>query len=159
MSSPGSSPRQLTPFFFALRLDRAISDLLHESMSDSPLTPVEYAVVSAILDGGDDDVTLTRLAETLGAPLTTAATWVERLVQDAVLAKEPHPRDGRGHRLIVTADGRERSDLARAAFGRGYEAFLRHSSRSVTELNAMLQEMAAAAMAATAELRADRAVP
>src|SRR5262245_38389572 len=90
-------------------------------MRDSPLTPPEYAVYSASFEL--EAATPTALAARLGMPLTTLADQLRTVAARGHLARLPHPTDGRSHRIVLTASGRDAHKAANAGFEAAHRAF------------------------------------
>jgi DNA-binding MarR family transcriptional regulator len=90
-------------------------------MAESPLTPEEYAIYSAIFE--DEAVTPTRLARRLGMPLTTAMDHVARLDVRGHARRMVDPHDRRATRIVLTAAGLTAHRGANLHFERAYAAF------------------------------------
>src|SRR5690349_15738534 len=93
----------LSLFFDVFALGHSIGRLLAVAMADSPLTPEDYAIYSAIFE--DERITPTALARRLGMPLTTAMDQVARLESRGHARRSPDPRDGRASLITLTAQG------------------------------------------------------
>jgi DNA-binding MarR family transcriptional regulator len=102
-------------------LGQSIRQLLATAMADSPLTPEEYAIYSAIFE--DESVTPTRLARRLGMPLTTAMDHVTRLEVRGHARRMVDPSDRRATRIVLTARGLAAHRAANRHFERAYAAF------------------------------------
>lgn len=100
---------------------QAVSRLLATAMRGSPLTPSEYAIYSAIFEL--EAATPTALAARLALPLTTLVDQVRVLEARGHTARLPHPTDGRSHRIVLTAAGREAHRAANAGFEAAHRAF------------------------------------
>jgi DNA-binding MarR family transcriptional regulator len=109
-------PLEPSLLFEVFATSQAVGRLLAEAMRDSPLTPAEYAVSSAIFEL--EAASPTRLAARLGMPLTTLADQLRLFELRGHVARLPHPTDRRSHRLALTAAGR----VAHLAASRRFEA-------------------------------------
>lgn len=138
-------PPYLTPLFHLTLLQRAVTALLERAMSDSPLSPAEYAITSAI---EESTMGTTALAAQFSVPLTTATEWVNRLVSRGFVERSPDPQDGRRHVLRLTPDGADATLDAREDFGRGYLAFLDELPIDASEASSQLETMTEAARTA-----------
>ncbi|MEO6349903.1 MAG: MarR family transcriptional regulator [Candidatus Limnocylindrales bacterium] len=109
-------------FFEVYALGQEIRELLASAMADSPLTPVEYAIYSAIFE--DERVTPTRLARRLGVALTTAMDHVARLEARGHARRSADPRDRRATLVTLTGHGLAAHRAANAYFELAYAAFV-----------------------------------
>jgi DNA-binding MarR family transcriptional regulator len=108
-------------FFEAYALNQSIRRLLAGAMADSPLTPEQYAIYSAIFE--DEQITPTRMAERLGAPLTTVMDHVARLERLGHVRRTVDPRDRRATLVTLTANGLAAHRTANRYFERAYADF------------------------------------
>lgn len=145
-----SGPPQRTPLLDAFVLDRAIASLLQTAMSEGPLTPREYAIVSAI---AERSLSTTALAAEFSVPLTTMTDWLARLLRDGHLTRTRNPADRRQWHLGLTSSGLEAFTRAHALFGRAYETFLDCAPDGPEQMRDALARMTSAATEASARLR------
>jgi DNA-binding MarR family transcriptional regulator len=110
-------------FFEIYALGGAIKQLLAKAMSESPLSPEDYAIYSAIFE--DERVSPTGLARLLGVPLTTAIDQIARLEARGHAQRFPDPRDRRASLVTLTATGQAAHRAANVHFERAYRAFAR----------------------------------
>ena len=111
----------LSIFFDVYALGQSISRLLATAMADSPLTPEEYAIYSAIFE--DEQISPTALSRVLGTPLTTVMDQVARLEARGHARRSVDPRDRRATLVTLTADGLAAHRDANHFFEIGYAAF------------------------------------
>lgn len=64
------------------------------------------------------------LAEFFRVGKATVSRQLKVLAELGLIGREPDPIDGRAHLLVLTAEGRERLDRARAARGQRFRALL-----------------------------------
>ena len=107
--------------FDVFATNQAVARLLAAAMRDSPLTPAEYAIYSAIFEL--EAATPTTLAARLGMPLSTLADHLRGVEGRGHAARLPHPTDGRSYRVVLTAGGREAHRAANAGFEAAHRAF------------------------------------
>jgi DNA-binding MarR family transcriptional regulator len=107
--------------FDVFATNQAVARLLAAAMRDSPLTPAEYAIYSAIFEL--EAATPTTLAARLGMPLSTLADHLRTVEGRGHAARLPHPTDGRSYRVVLTAAGREAHRAANAGFEEAHRAF------------------------------------
>lgn len=108
-------------FFEAYALNQSIRRLLAVAMADSPLTPEQYAIYSAIFE--DEQITPTRMAERLGSPLTTVMDHVARLERLGHARRAVDPRDRRATLITLTANGLAAHREANSYFEHAYADF------------------------------------
>jgi DNA-binding MarR family transcriptional regulator len=92
-------------------------------MAEGPLSPVEYALYSAIFEL--EAASPTALAERLGMPLTTLVDRLREIETRGHARRLPNPADRRSHLVVLTAAGL----AAHAAAARQFEV----ASRAVLE--------------------------
>lgn len=109
-------------FFEIHALGQAVRRLLASAMADSPLTPEEYAIYSAIFE--DEQITPTGMAKRLGIPLTTAMDHVTRLELRGHARRTVDARDRRATLVTLTANGLAAHREANRHFERAYAAFV-----------------------------------
>ena len=117
----GGQPSSPSVFFEAYALNQSIRRLLAVAMADSPLTPEQYAIYSAIFE--DEQITPTRMAERLGTPLTTVMDHVARLERLGHVRRNVDPRDRRSTLITLTANGLAAHREANSYFERAYDDF------------------------------------
>jgi DNA-binding MarR family transcriptional regulator len=116
----GSSPAT-SLLFDVFATGQAVGRLLAVAMRDSPLSPAEYAIYSAMFEL--EAATPTRLAARLGMPLTTFADQLRVVEARGHATRLPHPTDGRSYRVVLTAAGRDAHRSANAGFEAAHRAF------------------------------------
>ena len=107
--------------FDMFALNQSLARMLSAYMADSPLTPSEYALYSAIFE--TESITPSALAERLGMPLTTLMDHVARLERKRHISRWTDPADRRATRVVLAADGLAAHWAANASFERAYKAF------------------------------------
>ena len=129
MTGPPDGPSSPSVFFEAYALNQSIRRLLAVAMADSPLTPEQYAIYSAIFE--DEQITPTRMAERLGTPLTTVMDHVARLERLGHVRRTVDPRDRRATLITLDRQRSRRAPRANRYFERAYADFA--SALSVDE--------------------------
>jgi DNA-binding MarR family transcriptional regulator len=112
-----------TLLFDVFALNQAVARFLADAMRGSPLTPLEYAISSAIfeLECGSPSA----LASRLGMPLTTLADHLARLETRGHARRLPNPRDRRSQLVTLTAVGLDAHRAANRLFEAAHDAFVR----------------------------------
>jgi DNA-binding MarR family transcriptional regulator len=114
----GGRPSSPSVFFEVYALGQSIRRLLATAMADSPLTPEQYAIYSAIFE--DEQITPTGMALRLGVPLTTVMDHVARLEEAGHARRTVDPRDRRATLVTLTANGLAAHRDANRYFERAY---------------------------------------
>src|SRR5215210_6312174 len=96
-------PSSPSLFFEVYALGQAVRRLLAQQMAQSPLTPEEYALYSAIFE--DERLTPTRMARRLGLPLTTVMDHLARLEARGHVRRTVSASDRRATMVNLTAAG------------------------------------------------------
>lgn len=159
-------PDPLTSLLFDIfALNQAVGGMLAVFMVGSPLTPTEYAFLSAIFE--TESITPTALSGRLGMPLTTVMDHLARHEARGHISRLIDPRDRRASRVVLTAAGSGAHRTANATFQKAYDAFdsalgksAAESQRAILEVRDAVEEAARAAPRAqtpSARPRADEA--
>jgi len=144
----GSSP---SVFFEVYALNQSIRRLLAVAMAQSPLTPEQYAIYSAIFE--DESITPSRMAERLGMPLTTVMDHVARLEARGHARRTVDARDRRQSQITLTAQGLAAHRGSNLFFERAYQFFanaLATDEASATRSLDLIRDGVEAAIAALA---------
>jgi len=147
-TAKGSSP---SVFFEVYALNQSIRRLLAVAMAQSPLTPEQYAIYSAIFE--DESITPSRMAERLGMPLTTVMDHVARLEARGHARRTVDARDRRQSQITLTAQGLAAHRGANLFFERAYQFFanaLATDEASATRSLDLIRDGVEAAIAALA---------
>ena len=103
---PGAPPVRRVPIALARRLFQICTTAAAESIADSGLTPLEYAVIAYLnKDVGEPDIDQNGLAARLGVDRNTTSLLVERLEAKGLLERRVAPADRRARLLRLTARG------------------------------------------------------
>jgi DNA-binding MarR family transcriptional regulator len=145
-----SGPSILFDFFAA---SQRVKLLLADAMADAGLRPDEYAVYSALVDGGPTGPT--RLAEAVGMPPTTMSHYVRTMVARGHLRRHSNPVDGRSAILALTPSGRTAHRRAAAAFEEGNRRFVAVLDVTDADARRVLRAVRLAAQRAADALAAD----
>jgi DNA-binding MarR family transcriptional regulator len=153
VSGEDPAPPETSVLFDVFALGQAVGRLLATAMRDSPLTPTEYAVYSAVFEL--EAATPTQLAARLGMRLTTCVDRLRVLESRGHARRVPHPTDGRSYKVVLTAPGREAHLAANRRFEDADRAIRSHLREPATEgaAQASLRAIRMAADAAMGELR------
>lgn len=111
---PEPAPFARGPFLLLYALDQQLSQLLVQRMAESPLTPPDFAVTSALRLA--QPCRPTELARILGMRPTTLSNHLRRLGERGLVRRRPDPRDGRAALLQLTARGRRDTEACFPAF-------------------------------------------
>ncbi len=91
------------PLLLLFALDNRVTELMSVHFADSPLTPADYGVTSALRLL--QPTRPTTLAQTLGMRPTTLSNYLNRLRLRGLIVRDPDPSDGRAALLRLTAEG------------------------------------------------------
>lgn len=143
--------RPLSLLFDVFVLSARVRELLSTALAGMPLRPDEYAVTSALADGGAG--TTTALARLLGLPLATAHDYVRGLLARGLAERRRDPRDRRAWLLTLTPEGLAAHRTAGAAFQRAIGEVHRHPGLDPPAAHAVLDVLTEACAAAHDRLR------
>ena len=115
-------PLETSLLFEVFALNQSVGRFLADAMRQSPLTPAEYAVASAIFEL--EAATPTALAARLGMRLTTFMDHLRAMERRGHARRLPHPTDGRSYRIVLTADGLAAHRAANRRFEAAHAAFV-----------------------------------
>jgi DNA-binding MarR family transcriptional regulator len=147
--------QNLSILFDVYALSQHVRTLVATALAGSGLRPDEYAAYSVVFEAGA--LTMTELARTLGAPLTTTADVVRSMRGRGHLRKAAHPTDSRSFLLTLTPAGLRVHRKASAAFDRAYQALIAELPAGAEEpTRAVLQQLTASVAAATTHLQRPR---
>ena len=113
-TSRDPSETTLSPLYYLFVAGQRARQLLAVAMVDSPLTPEEYALYSAIFELAP--VAPTRLADEIGLPLTTLLDRLRALESAGHVDRAVNPADRRSFVVRLTDDGRRLHTEAGARF-------------------------------------------
>ena len=111
---PKPAPFARGPFLLVYALDQQLDQLLVQRMADSPLTPPDFAVTSALRLA--QPCRPTELARILGMRPTTLSNHLRRLGDRGLVRRRPDPHDGRAALIQLTAKGRRDTEACFPAF-------------------------------------------
>lgn len=130
-------------------LGQAVNQLLLDGLADAPLTPQEYAVVSAVFERGP--ATPSELSHALGMPAQTMSDWLAGFRTRGLVEMRPNPRDGRSQLVSLTPAGRRAHRRTNRSFELVYRRFLAALDLPEDEARRFLAGMVTAARVATGE--------
>ncbi len=102
---------------------RQAADLIAAAMTDSPLTPEEFAVYSILFDEGPHAPT--ELARRSGMPPTSMSHFVRTMTERGHITRSSDPVDRRSYRIVLTPGGLAAHASASAAFAEADSRFVR----------------------------------
>ena len=123
-------------------LAQAVQEMLVEGMTDSPLTPSEYALYSHVGEVGP--CTPSQISRDLRVPATTVTVWVREMQRRGHVVRRPSPADGRSYEVGLTDAGIAAHAAARAAFYVVNTGFVDRLPRPEGELRSALAGIIAA---------------
>jgi DNA-binding MarR family transcriptional regulator len=144
---------RLSVLFELYAASRAVGELVSTAMSESPLTPEEYAVYSILFDEGPHAPT--ELARRTGIPPTSMSHFVRAMIERGHAERSPAADDRRSYRIILTPDGLRAHALASAAFAEAEQRFIRALAVDEEDTRAILRAIGRAATVGRARLAAD----
>jgi DNA-binding MarR family transcriptional regulator len=140
--------------FEVFALGQQVRQLLADAMADSPLSPQDYAFLSAVFE--DEAPTPTRLANRLGMPLSTTVEQVQLFERRGFLRRSRNPRDGRSYFVTLTAAGSRAHRQANGHFEATYAAVVSRLGRSEPAVARALAQLRTAVRQAQERVSADR---
>jgi DNA-binding MarR family transcriptional regulator len=141
--APSRPPIKGTSLLFdVFVLAQAVQQMLVEGMSDSPLTPSEYALYSHVGEVGPCPPS--QIARDLRVPATTVTVWVRAMLHMGHAERLPSREDGRSYDVALTEAGIAAHAAAREAFDVVNRRFLERLPAPEGELRATLAGIIAA---------------
>jgi len=126
-------------------LAQAVQEMLAEGMTDSPLTPSEYALYSHVGEVGPCPPS--QISRDLRVPATTVTVWVRAMLRRGHVERRPSREDGRSYDVALTEAGVDAHAAARDAFDVVNRRFLERLPASEGELRVTLAGIIAATTA------------
>jgi DNA-binding MarR family transcriptional regulator len=123
-------------------LAQAVQEMLAEGMTDSPLTPSEYALYSHVGEVGP--CAPSQISRDLRVPPTTVTVWVREMQRRGHVIRRPSPADGRSYEVGLNDAGIAAHAAARAAFDVVNTRFVDRLPRPEGELRSALAGIIAA---------------
>ncbi len=155
MPTDRPDPLDTSILFDVFVLNQAVGRLLATAMRGGPLTPVEYAVYSAVFEL--EAASPTELAARLGMRLTTFMDQLRVMEARGHARRVDNPTDRRSYRVVLTAAGLEAHLAANRLFEEAYQAFIRRLPDGVASAKEgllVVREAAEAALDANASIHA-----
>jgi DNA-binding MarR family transcriptional regulator len=144
---------QRGPFLLLFALNQQLSALLGRAMADTPLTPGDFAVYSALRIM--QPTTPTELAAALGMRVTTLSSVLAKMEALAHLERQRNPADGRSRLISLTEEGVTATESCFPAFGRAIRLFRSHLAADEQEVLRSLEAASQALQEAAADLVSD----
>ncbi len=94
------------------RMWRQLDARLERDLAGSGLSGADYAVLSNLTESDDDRWRARQLAERLQWSSSRLSHQVTRMAQRGLVMRLPHPADGRGAVIALTAKGRQAIESA-----------------------------------------------
>jgi DNA-binding MarR family transcriptional regulator len=150
---PRHPDSHLSVLFELHAASRAVGELVAAAMSDSPLTPEEFAVYSVLFDEGPHAPT--ELARRTGMPPTSMSHFVRGMLERGHAERSPAPDDRRSYRIVLTPAGNRAHAAASAAFAEADLRFVRALAVDEEEARVTLRAIGRAATVGRERLAAD----
>jgi len=93
-------------FTAVLRSFQLLNDEVQRVMRRHDLTFARYEVLAWLATDPDSSLTLSWISKTLRIPPATVTDIIDRLEQDGLVRRVPHPTDARTTLAVITARGR-----------------------------------------------------
>jgi DNA-binding MarR family transcriptional regulator len=94
-------------FTAILRSYQLLSDQVNEVMRSYDLTFARYEVLAWLATDPESSLTLSWISNTLRIPPATVTNIIDRLEDDKLIRRVPHPSDARTTLAVITARGRK----------------------------------------------------
>ena len=120
------------------------------AMASSPLTPEDFAVYSWLRLAGP--ITPGALAADLGMHQPTMSNYLRRMYARGHLRRRTHPDDGRSQLVSLTPSGRRVTERSFPGFRLAIDSFRARLQVDETEVQRVLDAVAAALEAAVADI-------
>jgi DNA-binding MarR family transcriptional regulator len=124
-------------------LGQAVNQMLLDGLAGAPLSPQEYAVLSAIFERGP--ATPSELSHALGMPAQTMSDWIALFRGRGQVETRRNPRDGRSQLVSLTAAGRRAHRRTNRLFELVYRRFIDELALPEEEARRILARMIGAA--------------
>jgi DNA-binding MarR family transcriptional regulator len=136
-------PLDTSLLFEVFALNQSVGRFLADAMREGPLTPAEYAILSAVFEL--EAATPTALAARLGMRLTTFIDHLRVLERRGRARRIPHPTDRRSYRVVLTTDGLAAHRAANRQFEAAHAAFVEELGGGTVRARQVLRAMREAA--------------
>src|SRR4051812_45867704 len=93
-------------FTAIVRSYQLLNDQVHEVMRRHDLTFARYEVLAWLATDPESSLTLSWISKTLRIPPATVTNLIDRLEQDELVRRVPHPSDARTTLAVITDAGR-----------------------------------------------------
>jgi DNA-binding MarR family transcriptional regulator len=143
-------PIRRGPLLLVYALGHQTSQLLGATFTNTPLSPDDFAVYSALRLVGP--CTPTHLANTLGMRAPTLSNYRRRMEQRGHLRRRRNPNDGRSSLIRLTPAGTRITEACFPAFGAAIEAVRTRLGDNEGQILAAMEELSRCLGAALAEL-------
>lgn len=107
-----SAASGMAVFTAVLRSYQLLSDQVNEVMREHDLTFARYQVLAWLAMDPESSLALSWISKTLRTPPATVTNLIDRLENDGLVRREPHPSDARTTLAVITARGRKLADTA-----------------------------------------------
>jgi DNA-binding MarR family transcriptional regulator len=144
---------RLSVLFELYAASRAVGELVATAMSESALTPEEYAVYSVLFDEGPRAPT--ELARRAGMPPTSMSHFVRGMLERGNAERAPAPDDRRSYRIVLTPAGLRAHAAASAAFAEADQRFIRALAVDEEDARTVVRAIGRAATVGRERLSAD----
>jgi DNA-binding MarR family transcriptional regulator len=94
-------------FTAVLRSFQLLNDEVHRVMRRHDLTFARYEVLAWLATDPESSLTLSWISKTLRIPPATVTNIIDRLEEDKLVRRVPHPTDARTTLAVITARGRK----------------------------------------------------
>jgi DNA-binding MarR family transcriptional regulator len=95
-----------------LRSHQLLQDQVQEVMRRHDLSFARYEILAWLATDPDASLTLSWISKTLRIPPATVTNLIDRLQDDKLVRRVPHPSDARTTLAVITARGRKLADAA-----------------------------------------------
>jgi len=99
-------------FTAVLRSYQLLNDRVNSVMKNHDFTFARYEVLAWLETDPESSLTLSWISKTLRIPPATVTDIIDRLEQDKLVRRVPHPTDARTTLAVITPKGQERSNQA-----------------------------------------------
>lgn len=130
-------------FTAILRSYQLLSDEVHRVMRRHDLTFARYEVLTWLATDPESSLTLSWISKTLRIPPATVTNIIDRLENDRLLRRVPHPSDARTTLAVITPRGRKAAQSATEDLNASVYAQIGLSEDQRRDLTELLAELRA----------------
>jgi DNA-binding MarR family transcriptional regulator len=131
----------MATFTAILRSYQLLSDQVHGVMSKHDLTFARYEVLTWLATDPESSLTLSWISKTLRIPPATVTDIIDRLEDEQLVRRVPHPSDARTTLAVITPTGKRVATDATAELNANVYRLIGLSEQKRSQLVTLLAEL------------------